>query len=183
MNVKGTALIARRTMYVPRVGEAEWNAFFDEFVAREPSFPRPLLATSAIPVDVVLRFNDQLIARFFGGRREEYWALGELTADFASKAGPYVGLFQKGDYRTFATVLPTFWRNFYDDGEAVARELPGGVVDVEIRCPVRHVYFELSTMGFVARGLTLKGVTVETRALAGPSRGDRDIHYQFVVKT
>lgn len=179
MKVKGSTLLSRRAMLAERIGPSIYDAFVDDFARTHPSFPQPILPSTLVPVEVFLQFNDELVRRHFGGDNEIWWHLGELSADFFSKQGPYVESFYRGDYQRFWSMLPTVWETQYTEGEARARA-HGNTLDIEIDCPVAHVYFELSTIGFVRRGLEMKaGRKVEMRRVSGFEAGSRTVHYQF----
>lgn len=178
MKIKGSTLLSRKAMLGERIGVAAYDAFVAEFARSHPKFPQPMLASTLIPVDVFLEFNDELVRRFFGGDTKIWLEIGELSADYFAKGGPYADSFYRGDYHKFATKLPMIWKTLYTEGEARAIE-SNGVLDVEIESPVAHVYFELSTIGFVKRGLEMKaGRKVEMKRISGFDRGKK-VHYRF----
>lgn len=178
MKVKGSTLLSRRAMLGERVGPAAYDAFVDEFARTHPSFPRPMLASTLIPVDVFLEFNDALVHRIFGGDTKIWSEIGELSAEYFAKGGPYADSFYRGDYHRFCSKLPMIWKTLYTEGEARAIESPGQL-DLELESPVAHVYFELSTIGFVKRGLEMKaGGKVEMKRISGFDRGKK-VHYRF----
>jgi hypothetical protein len=179
MKIKGSTLLSRRAMFAERIGASIYDAFVDDFARRHPSFPQPILASTLVPVDVFLQFNDELVGRFFGGDTRIFWQIGELSAEYFSKQGPYVENFYRGDYKRFWSMLPMIWKTLYTEGEARATS-DGATLDIELDCPVPHVYFELSTIAFVRRGLEMKaGCKVEMRRISGFERGARTVHYQF----
>ena len=183
MKVKGSTLLSRRAMFAERIGAAVYDAFVDEFARSHPSFPQPLLPSTLIPVDAFLQFNDELVRRFFGGDTKIFSQIGELSADYFSSQGPYVENFYRGDYKRFCAMLPMIWKTLYTEGEARVR-LDGDTLDVELDCPVPHVYFEISTIAFIRRGLEMKaGRKVEMRRLSGFERGGKIVHYQFTLPT
>ena len=181
MKVKGSTLLSRRAMFSERIGPAIYDAFVDDFAGKHPRFPQPILASTLVPVDVFLQFNDEMARRFFDGDPKRFWQkIGELSADFFSKQGPYVENFYRGDYMRFWSMLPMIWKTLYSEGEARVRS-EGDTLDIEIDCPVAHVYFELSTLAFVRRGLEMKaGRRVEMRRISGFERG-KTVHYQFLL--
>ena len=179
MKVKGSTLLSRRAMLGERVGLEPYDAFVADFARKTPGFPQPMLASTLIPVDMFLAFNDELVRRFFGGKHEIWFEIGEKSAEFFATQGPYVDSFYRGDYHRFWSKLPMIWKTLYTEGEAHASEAPGGALDIEIELPVSHIYFELSTMGFVKRGLELKaGRKVEMKRVSGIDRGSK-VHYRF----
>ena len=181
MKVKGSTLLGRKAMLAERIGAATYDAFVEEFARTHPSFPQPILASTLVPVDVFLQFNDALVRRFFGGDTKIFWQIGELSADYFSSQGPYVESFYRGDYKRFWSILPMIRKTLYTEGEARATA-NGNTLDIELDCPVAHAYFELSTMAFVRRGLEMKaGRRVEMRRIAGFERGGKIVHYQFVL--
>jgi hypothetical protein len=183
MKVKGSTLLGRRAMFAERIGAATYDAFVDDFARKHPSFPQPILPSTLIPVDVFLQFNDDLVRRFFGGDTKIFWTIGELSADYFSTQGPYVDSFYRGDYKRFWSILPMIWKTLYTEGEARA-SASGNTLDIELDCPVAHVYFELSTVAFIRRGLEKKaGCKVEMRRVSGFEHGGKIVHYQFVLPT
>jgi len=80
-------------------------------------------------------------------------------------------------------MLPSIWKTLYSEGEARATA-SGDTLDIEIDCPIPHLYFELSTMAFVRRGLEMKaGRRVEMRRISGFDGGGHVVHYQFQLPT
>jgi hypothetical protein len=178
MKVKGSTLLSRRAMLGERIGLDKYDAFVADFARRHPELPQPIMASTLVPVDVFLAFNDELVRRFFEGKHDIWWEIGEKSADFFSSQGPYVDSFYRGDYHRFWSKLPMIWKTLYTEGEARASE-SGGTLDIELDCPVAHVYFELSTIAFVKRGLEMKaGRKVEMKRISGFERG-HTVHYQF----
>jgi hypothetical protein len=178
--VKGATLLSRRAMFAERIGAAVYDAFVTEFAAAHPRFPQPMLAATLIPVDVFLEFNDALVHRYFAGDEKRVFAdIGILSADYFSSTGPYVAIFERGDYKRFWSMLPTIWKNLYSEGEARVRS-EGEWLDLELDCPVAHPYFEISTIAFVRHSLEMKaGRKVEMRRISGFERGGKTVHYQF----
>lgn len=180
MMVKATTLLSRQSMLVERLGEAAYEQFIVEMAQDLTSFRRPLLPSTQLPVDEFLRFNDALVDRFFNGDRRVYWTFGEQSGEWLSKNGPYVAQFQRGDFKRFWSILPAFWKTFYSEGEASVSE-DGSNLDVTIDCPVQHVYFEYSVIGFFKRGLEVLGAKVRVDRLKGFSSGDFRIQYRFML--
>ncbi len=178
MKVKGSTLLSRKAMLGERVGADAYDAFVAEFARTHPSFPQPMLASTLVPVDVFLAFNDALVRRFFDGDTKIFALIGELSAEYFAKQGPYVDNFYRGDYKRFWSMLPSVWKTLYTEGEARAREVDG-VLEIEIECPVPHVYFEVATVAFIRRGLEMKaGRKVEMQRLSGFERS-KTIRYRF----
>jgi hypothetical protein len=180
MKVKGSTLLSRKAMFGERIGVATYNAFVDDFARTHPRFPQPMLPSTLVPVEVFLQFNDELVRRFFNGDTERiFWQIGELSCDYFSTQGPYVDSFYRGDYHRFWSMLPMIWKTLYTEGEARV-SANGDDLDIEIACPVAHVYFELSTMAFVHRGLEKKaGRKVDMQRLCGFDAPDKILRYRF----
>lgn len=183
MYVKGTAFIARQDMLVHELGKDAYESFLAEFAERNPMFRDPILATSRIPAEVFLAFNDEVIDRFFRGDRMTYWRFGEESGEYLFHHGPYKDVFYSGDYTRFLGSLPNVWRTFYSEGEC-SGELDDGIVDIRITgVPVRHLYFEYTALAFIKRGLELTGSpNLETKKLKGFSSNDDEVHYRFVLR-
>ncbi len=91
-------------------------------------------------------------------------------------------LVHRGDYKQFWSMLPTIWKNLYSEGEARVRT-DGDWLDIELDCPVAHVYFEISTMAFVRHALEMKaGRRGEIRRLSRVGRGGQKGQYQFILQ-
>ena len=64
MKVKGLVYVTRKQVVINEFGEERWNKFIKKFSENEPYFNRIILATSWIPADVFLRFNDAVTEEF-----------------------------------------------------------------------------------------------------------------------
>jgi len=183
MNIKGTAFIARRSMLVGRIGQEAWDKFFAEVQNEIPCFVEPVVASSKIPIEDFLKFNELAVAQFFQGNPRIYWTFGEKSAEWALSEGPYKSFFQSRDVRSFIGASPALWKAYYDEGD-FSGYVDEGVVDLFLKkVPVKHVHFEFTVMGYAKRGLELIGTTVtKYEALKGYSLGDDEVHYRFMVK-
>jgi hypothetical protein len=185
MTVAGAAFIGRRDFIVKERGEEAWKAFMMEAAGRDPVFQQPIFATTRIPADVYVTFNDALIQRFYGGDQRMHWTFGERAAEFSFEHGTYRTMksqFLGGNYEKFIAGVPGIWRSYYSEGRAVGT-LRGRVAEVQILgASPPHVYFEFTTLGYVKRALELAGAEqVTTKALRGFSLGHDEAHYQFLI--
>lgn len=182
MEVKGVAFLARQQMTVQTHGEQAWKDFLADIKKREPVFTQPVLPVTRIPVDAFLRFNEELLKRFYGGDPNAWWQFGIKSAEYALGQGQLKAMFSPGDFRRFLFFTPGIWKGYFTEGELEV--LPGpGYTDLHIiKVPKPHVYFELSVMGFGWGGLTALGAKdLKHEVLKGYSRGDPDVLYRFNV--
>jgi hypothetical protein len=182
MNVKGAAFLARRSLVIASFGEEKWNALLARLAKREPFFRDIVLPVTQIPAQKFLLFNEMLIAEFFGGDPKANWRLGEKGAEWALGEGPYKHLVKSRDVDAFIATAPKLWSTYYDEGAARAVR-QGSILDMRLmHIPVSDVFFEYAVLGYFKRGLELVGANVkETRCIKGFSKGDHEVHYQFVL--
>jgi hypothetical protein len=180
MNVKGMAFLSKKSAVVKQFGEPAWNEFVAEQGRLDPAFTQQILPITLIPASSFLPFLDRLVARFYGGDAQVYWALGEKSADWAFKEGPNRSLFYSGDFKRFLTDTPTLWRTYFTAGK-VATTIGSGVAELNVtEVPTPHAYLELAVMGHVSRGLELTGgKQVSHERVRGFVAGDPDIAYRF----
>jgi hypothetical protein len=179
MFVKGTAVLARRDAIVQAFGEPRWEAFV---ATQEPAFQR-VLATDRIDVHKFLQLQEAMLKQFFNDDPNTLVRLGEKSAEWAVRDGPYKSFVTGKDVTRFATtVLPAAWRSYYSGGNVVA-EVEQQTVHVRIRdLPVVHPHFELASMGWFKRALEIvsgKVVRAEPVTRAGP--GVTVIYYRFTI--
>ncbi|MFY1831731.1 hypothetical protein ACN47A_37800 [Myxococcus fulvus] len=182
MEVKGVAFLARQQMAVQAHGEQAWRDFLADIKKREPVFSLPILPVTRIPVDAFLRFNEEMVQRFYGGDQGVWWQFGVKSAEYALGQGQLKAMFSPGDFRRFLFFTPGIWKGYFTEGEMEV--LPGqGSTDLHIfKVPKPHVYFELSVMGFAAGGLTFLGAKdLKHEVLKGFTRKDADVLYRFNV--
>ncbi|HJL19502.1 MAG TPA: hypothetical protein RMH99_27820 [Sandaracinaceae bacterium LLY-WYZ-13_1] len=183
MRVKGTAFMARKALLQEELGADGFEAFFGEFVARHPDWPRPILATSTIPIDVFLALNDAVVERFFDGDELSYWRFGRQSAEWALIDGPYRRIREERDLDRFVASAPSLYRNYFTEGSARSEIADDGTVHLwieEIPREHHHVYFEYAIVGYFERGLALvSDRPVEHERLEGFSAGDERVHYRY----
>lgn len=180
MNVKGTALIARKQTVEAEFGEEAWQAFFAKIVETDPMLDGVLPITS-IPVASFLAFSDALVEAFYRGDQKVHWRFGEDSAEWALTNGPYAHFRVSRDVPAFLRATPMLWKAYYSEGSFEASMDPEGkYVRAHIECPVRHLHFEYSVMGFTARALKLVGVKARSHYVErGFAQRDRDVLYRF----
>lgn len=181
MRTKGTAFIARRAAIVEEFGEARWSDFVESYRATDKLFAQPILATTLMPTDRFLAFNDRLVDVFYGGDRQVYWKFGEKAAQWVLTSGPYKQFVSERGVERFARRVPQIWSGYHDAGECGASVLEGDAIEIFAReVPIHHPYFELGLVGFLQRGFEL--VTRRAHAatrLLGFSRGDAEVRYRL----
>ncbi len=181
MRVKGTAYHARLNLLRSKWGEEKVEAFLTRFHEEHPSFPRKVLATTWMPAEEFLQLNDAIVDEVYGGDMESLWELGEASAAWTLKDGPYKNLLVTKDTRRFASMAPAMYANFFDTG-AARSAYSDTRVDLWIDGipePLRHLYFEYSVVGYFRRGLELLGEDVRAECVEGFSKGDPRAYYKL----
>ncbi|MCA9592021.1 MAG: hypothetical protein KC776_01885 [Myxococcales bacterium] len=181
MRVKGTAYHARLNLLRSKWGEEKVAAFLKGFHERHPSFPRKVLATTWMPADEFLKLNDAIVDEVYDGDDESLWELGEASAAWTLKDGPYKNLLETRDTRRFANLAKVMYANFFDTGSARSDYQPERVdLWIEgIPDGLQHLYFEYSVVGYFRRGLELLGETVRSECVEGFSKGDPRVFYKL----
>ena len=182
MKVKGTAFIARKSMLVPEIGEARWDALVAEVSEKEPAFRRPILASTVLPIEGFLRLQDEIVRQIYGGDEKSYFDFGEKSAQWSLTQGPYKHLVKSKSYEQFARLARGIYANYFTEGEATSE-----VIDNLVRLRIHgvpkqhhHAYFEYAICGYFKRGLELvSGKPVVMKAIRGFTRGDSDVFYEF----
>jgi hypothetical protein len=181
MQVKGTAYHARLMLLRSKWGDARVDAFLQKFRREHPRFPSTVLPTTWLPAADFLALIDAIVVDVYAGDTGSLWEIGEMSAAFTLREGPYRNLLETRDAVKFAGLGKAMWANFFDAGEAHS-ELHGSCVDVHVTgVPEahRHLYFEFSVMGYFRRGLELLDQKARTECVLGFSKGDARIHYKF----
>jgi hypothetical protein len=181
MEVKGTAFLARKAYILREHGEARFLAVLAAVADRDPIFSDSIVATTRIPVDAFLRFNEAVVSTLYGGDEQSYFRFGAGSADWALTEGPYKHLVAEKSVARFAASAPIIYRIYFTDGDARAEQVSHQRVDTVLSgIEPHHVYFEYAIMGYFARGLEMVGrVPVKMKVHRGFSRGDSDVHYEF----
>lgn len=181
MEVKGTAFLARKAMLEKEHGAAKFDELLRDVAKTNRVFLMPILATTRIPIDAFLRFNEAVVKRLYAGDELSYFRFGEASAAWAL-AGPYKQLVTNKSVEEFAASAAAIYRNYFTEGEARS-SIDGHVVTlrlVGIDAPHRHVYFEYAIMGYFKRGLEIvSGHPVKMIAQRGFSKRDPDVVYRF----
>lgn len=183
MEVKGTAFIARKAMLEKEHGAERFADVFRKVAARDSVFRSPILATTRIPVEAFIRFNDAVVKELYAGDEQSYVHFGEGSAIWALTSGPYKHLVANKSVSEFAASAPNIYRNYFTAGEARA-EVTGNRVTLQLLGIDRpHVYFEYAIMGYFKRGLELvSGRKVHMVCERGFSKHDRDVLYTFTIE-
>jgi hypothetical protein len=181
MHTKGTSFLGRRSAIVRQFGEPLWNAYIKAYAQVDPFFAQPILATTQIPSEKFVAFNDRLIDSFFGGRKAGYWTFGEQSASWGLIHGPYKRFRTEGDTGRLLEQVPHLWSGYHDAGVCQAERLDPRTFEVSlVGVPIRHPYFELTLMGFMGRTFQLVTRTAHDYELVrGFTKGDRDIVFRL----
>ena len=183
MDVKGTAFLARKSQVVAMCGEERWRSFLGRLAASRPVFGQPVTALTRIPLADFLAFQEAAVTELFDGDPQAYWIMGEKSAEWALRDGPYKVFLTDKSVEQFVEVsLPSIWKAYYTEGRIdILRE--GRILNIKVLdVPIPHVYFEYLVMGYLKRSFELLGVKDCTpRRIRGVSAGDAEIHYQFEV--
>jgi hypothetical protein len=183
MEVKGTAFLARKSYVSREHGERRFDELLRRAALRDPVFNETILATTQLPVDAFLRFNELVVTELYAGDEQSYFRFGAASATWALTEGPYKHLVTEKSIPRFAASAPVIYRIYFTAGEARSEVLSERRVDTFLLgIEPHHVYFEYAIMGYFARGLELvSGTVVAMKVRRGFSRGDRDVHYEFTI--
>jgi hypothetical protein len=184
MQVKGTAYIARKAMLIQELGEARASAFLAGYAEEDPFFGGMILATTTIPIERFIAFQEAMVRDLYGGDVKSFWRFGAKSAEWALTVGPYKHIRAARSLLQFAESGRLLYQNYYSDGRAET-SIDGSVIDLrilEIPAPYRHVYLEYAIVGYFERGLELVGARAVTHTrLRGFSRGDAEVHYRYTL--
>jgi len=184
MEVKGSAFVARKALIEKDHGAARFEEILQKVARTEPALRQPILATTRIPFDAFLRFNDAVVTELYDGDDQSYFRFGEGSAIWALTSGPYKHLVTNKSVADFAASAPNIYRTYFSEGEARS-EVHGDVVTLRlfgIELRYHHVYVEYAIMGYFKKGLELvSGKKVRMTAERGFSKRDTDVLYHFAV--
>jgi hypothetical protein len=182
MEVKGSAFVARKALIEKEHGASRFAALLREVAVRDPVFGGPILATTRLPIDAFLRFNEAVVRDLYAGDEQSYFRFGEASAQWALTEGPYKHMVTNKSVAEFAASAPNIYRTYFTEGEARA-EIHGHEVALQLLgIEARHVYFEYAITGYFKRGLELvSGKRVKMTGERGFSKGDSDVLYLFTI--
>lgn len=184
MRVKGTAYIARLQLLEAKLGPEGVADFLRRFQERHPKFPRDVLVTTQLPAADFLDLVDAVVDECYDGATDSLWEIGEKSAEWSLREGPYRNLLEGKEIERFAALAPVLYRNYFDEGDARS-SVTDNRIDLWITGipqPLHHLYFEYSVVGYFRRGLELLGGTVRMERMRGFSTGDPDIHYRIWIE-
>ncbi len=187
MTVKGSAFLARRFLVVKELGDLHGvtraGQMFDEVVAAVPTLPSPILASTPIPMEHYLAFQDELLRRHFNNDPRAFFRFGAASAEWSLTAGPYRRLLDDRDLAALASQGAIHYRNYYDKG-ASKTSLEGDHVVQHtwgVPVPFRHLFLEYATVGYFKRALEMvSAVQIRLECVRGFSKGDDDFYYRHV---
>lgn len=183
MEVKGTAFLARRALVEQRFSAERFDEVLKKVATADPFFRAPILATTRIPMSSFLNFNQALVNDLFDGDSRANFILGEASAEWAL-SGPYKHFVTNRSVDAFVNSSPAMYRNYYDQGDAVAETVDGRInlSLLHVPPPYRSEYLEFGIMGYFRRGLEMVSGKVPHMSIErGFSQGDADVLYHFVV--
>ncbi|MEZ4312168.1 MAG: hypothetical protein R3F14_29420 [Polyangiaceae bacterium] len=185
MDVKGTAFLARKLMLVEDIGEGRYEEFLAEFARREPVFAEPIHATTHLPLQAFVAFNEALVNTFYGGDPGAYFRFGEKSAEYALIIGPYKRIRDTSSVAAFVEAARFIYQGYYTAGRAEGC-LEGNTAELKLHgIPPehRHLYLEYAIAGYVRRGIELVSLrSVHMERVAGFSCGDDLVHYHYVIE-
>jgi hypothetical protein len=183
MDVTGLAFLSRQHLMINTVGEKVWKEFVAGVAKRHAIFREPITQVTRIPVDQFLELNDEMLMRFYNNDPNAYWIFGEKSAEFALSNGPLKGVFKPKEYRRFYEFTPQVWKTYFLAGHVKAKvESDTTALLSEHELPVKHLYFELTVMGFVSGALKYLGaLNSRHEKLKSQTKGDSEILYRFIA--
>ena len=162
------------------IGKEEFENYLRWLAERDPFWKQNIIATTLIPLDSFLRFNDGLITRYYRNDVMKYWRWGKSAAEWALTDGPYRNFMREKDLHAFfLRVLPLIWELYFTFGSATA-EIDGRRLRVVLSdLPKKHPYLEYSTMGWVEGATILKGERIEDICVVSVNR--HRVVYDFIL--
>ena len=182
MIVKGTAFLARQVQLSEQFGQERWDQFLAVLAEEHHYFGDAIFATSKIPLDVFLSFQDALVEHFFDGDVAAHRQMGERAAEWALTRGPIEGVLERpDDYGTFiAETTKRVWQRYFDFGRIEARLADDRIEIVITALPQAHPYFEISFVGYLLKTLELIGAR-EPRCEVEPTTADGTLTFHFTT--
>jgi len=185
MDVKGTAFLARKVMLIDEIGEDRFNRIVSDFGKKEPIFNQPIHATTLIPIQVFVAFNDALVDELYGGDRRAYMRFGEKSAEYALMIGPYKRIRETNSVSVFVEAARFIYQGYYTAGRAEG-SMEGDTADLRLHgvpCEHKHLYLEYASAAYVRRGIELIGMhSVAMTCVRGFSQGDDEVHYRYAIE-
>lgn len=184
MDVKGTAFLARKALLAQELGEARAAAFLADYAREDPYFAGTILATTIMPIEKFIAFNEAIIREVYDGDRTAYLRIGAASAEWSLTVGPYKHMRASKNLAQFAESGRLLYQNFYSEGRAETT-IAENVIDLRllgIPSAHQHLYLEYAIVGYFQRGLELVGArAVKHQRVRGFSAGDADVHYRYVL--
>jgi hypothetical protein len=186
MDVKGTAFLARKAMLIQEIGETRFAAFLAAYALEDPYFEHAILATTAVPIEKFIAFNDAMVRDLYGGDTTSYFRFGEKSAEWALTVGPYKNLRESKSLEKFAEMGRLLYQNYFSNGRAETWIVSDNSVELRIvgvPAEYRHLYFEYAIVAYFKRGLELVGAKqVKMKRISGFSVGHAEVHYKYVLR-
>jgi hypothetical protein len=184
MRIKGTALLARKSIIEEAFGEDAWRKVMEDVGETHPSLGQPLTATTLYLVPDFLALHDEIIRRFYGGNDEAYMRLGEQSAEWALTQGPYKTFMMRKDVRSFVESFPNLWAAYFHETTSTGTAtMTGNIIVLEAKnLPVWHPYFEYLIAGYMKKGLELLRAHVTMRRIEGGPNAGKGFKYEFDLK-
>jgi hypothetical protein len=185
MEAKGTAVLSRRAMVIKEMGEEGWNTFLSQLGEQDVYFRQTILATTLVPIDKFLLFNDGIVDLLFHGDRNAYWTLGEQGARFATgPRGPYSVFLSNPDLKKIVEIQwPKLWNAYLGSDSIFESKLEGRIAQTRFAgLPCKHPYFEYFIVAYYRTTLQIVGYDpVTLNKIKGWDSEDGEVVYQYSV--
>jgi hypothetical protein len=183
MEVNGAAFISGQTLMISSVGERPWRELLARVSARHPVFASEITAVTRIPIEAFLDLHQSMLIDFFKNDPKIFWTFGERSAEHAITQGPLAGMFKPGEYRRFFEFAPAIWKVYYTAGRVAVKVESDTRAEISLLdLPVKHLYLELSVMGFIAGGLRALGaLNPKIEKVKSFTRGDDSVVYRITA--
>ncbi len=183
MKIKGFIFKVRQEFITQKFGLRKWNHFIERISKNESFFNNNISPITIIPIEKFLYFEEELLNEFFNGDEKFYWLLGEDSAEYSFKQGPYQVYIKCKNIKKFLNdYLPILWNTYYS-GRYIHVKVYKNIAHIYIKdIPYKHIRFEYTVMGFIQRTLKLMGFnkSILTK-IKGFSSGDDWVHYKIEV--
>ncbi|MGK4006475.1 response regulator transcription factor [Sorangium sp. So ce1036] len=157
MKVSGTTILTRKTLVSRRFGSEAWRGFFRDVALTNPSFRRPVTASSLVPLPEFLAFHDELVRRFYPDSKEAHFDLGVESARWALVDGPLKHFVPDPEITSLVATIPNLWHRYFAETDSRSEAiLSESGVEFRVRgLPAWHPYFEEFVIGYTKEMLEL----------------------------
>ena len=182
MKVNGTVLLTRKALVIQRFGAEAWYGLFRDVALIHSCFRRPITMDSMIPLPEFLAFHDELVQRFYPGRKQALVDLGAEVAHWVHVEGPLKQFVQGPDITSIVDTMPKLWPRYFGETDSYSEAvLQDAGVEFRVHAlPAWHPYFEHLVIGYMKEML---GLYCANPVSAHRLTGGRGTAYAYLLTT